>query len=461
MKLFKILVAFSLLCSIVPTQKTYACAYSPEPEHLVCLNPRTFLFLLAPSMAVASYYTYKGAKRLLSFWSKQDDTASKQYSSPNTVSLEKGNPDNPSEYTQRMLDVNKIMEEIEEAKQYLPAIPDDAYGYLEAYVLSDDHKLASIGDLHGDWGSLNRNITHMANTTNLLTVEETEDIYAPDVYIKPKTKLILTGDYIDRGSCSIGVLRTLMHMLIDNPQQLYLLRGNHESRRVAQTYGFYQELQRKFGDNAERLLDAFESLFRRLPSALIIGMRNHQTGKIDYIKYIHAGLEVRLAPQLQTLLAKAESSPDGHAIVPFTGEDIQVPTRQNHCALQWGDFWASEYKESQRMASPRGIVGIVAHNKASAGEYLKRFDAETHTIACVVCGHRHTRGGVARLNDMLHNGQAFAPMAHMQPQRIQTGDIFTLTSSPAGLGGLCKEDAYMVIENTADGLQLTPYIQRH
>lgn len=51
-----------------------------------------------------------------------------------------------------------------------------------------------------------------------------------------------------------------------------MLRGNHESPEINQTYGFQMELERKFPTNHEGLVlwNAFNQLFACLPLAAII-----------------------------------------------------------------------------------------------------------------------------------------------------------------------------------------------
>jgi tellurite resistance protein len=94
---------------------------------------------------------------------------------------------------------------------------------------------------------------------------------------KPAMKLVLLGDYIDRGLYSFdGVLRTVLQLLLLAPKHVYVLRGNHE---------FYVELKgRVFGGvkpseaidhlqgiATEDVFRAYKRLFEALPSTLLFG----------------------------------------------------------------------------------------------------------------------------------------------------------------------------------------------
>ncbi|ELR17485.1 serine/threonineprotein phosphatase PP2A, putative [Acanthamoeba castellanii str. Neff] len=98
----------------------------------------------------------------------------------------------------------------------------------EPNVLCLSSPLTVVGDVHGQF----------YDVIELFRIAG----YVPD------TNYLFLGDFVDRGHHSVETVSLLLALKLRHPHRVHLLRGNHESRAISLTYGFYAECKKKYGN---------------------------------------------------------------------------------------------------------------------------------------------------------------------------------------------------------------------
>lgn len=135
----------------------------------------------------------------------------------------------------------------------------------EPTLLELNPLITVVGDVHGQFHDLLRIFDHCG--------------------YPPKTNYLFLGDYIDRGFRSIETIILLFCFKILFPQNIFLIRGNHEFSGVNSRYGFRAEIRKQFLLKGSQIWVKFNDVFNFLPLAAIIN---------DKIFCIHGGISPHL-----------------------------------------------------------------------------------------------------------------------------------------------------------------------
>jgi tellurite resistance protein len=150
-----------------------------------------------------------------------------------------------------------------------------------------EYELLVLGDLHGCYSCLKAALLQSDFFAKV-------DAHHLDPS-KPAMKLVLLGDYIDRGRYSYnGILRTLMQLYLTIPDHVYILRGNHEYyvEFNGKIYGGVkpaEAIQSLQEYASQDVFVKFRQFFESIPNMMLF----------DRIFFVHAGI-----PREETLARK-------------------------------------------------------------------------------------------------------------------------------------------------------------
>src|SRR5215470_2481151 len=133
-----------------------------------------------------------------------------------------------------------------------------------------DRELIVIGDLHGCYSCLKAALLQ-ADFFRKVDAHRANPAGTPDV------RVVFLGDYIDRGRFSYdGILRAVLHLFVTMPDNVIVLRGNHEyyvdmGDRVSGGVAPAEAIASYAPYFPKQMFDSFRYLFERMPNMLIAG----------------------------------------------------------------------------------------------------------------------------------------------------------------------------------------------
>jgi hypothetical protein len=192
------------------------------------------------------------------------------------------------------------------------------FGFIEKFDLPSIQKIYIRADLHGDLKSLIENIK----------VLKSQQLLDANYKCCPNVHLVFLGDYCDRGDYGTQILEILIRLREENPENVHLIRGNHEYIDINSDYGKSDTCLKQIISD-EKAKKALESFYETLPLTTYFSINKK---KREYIQCTHGLFEPTTDPD--PLLDKKETK--GYLPVPKTrklSERIQKIPKNNKTML--------------------------------------------------------------------------------------------------------------------------------
>ena len=193
---------------------------------------------------------------------------------------------------------------------------------------------------------------------------------------------IFLGDYVDRGTHSLETICLLMALKIKFPNQVHLLRGNHEDRWINSAFGFQQELIDRLKDDSDNpvIFTKFNDFFDYLPLAAIIN---------DEVLCLHGGIgsSINSLSDIEKIHRPLE------VIHEVSNNDQQLVVD-----ILWSDPTDSDIEtgiQPNSTRDPTGVGNIVKFGPDRVDEFLKNNNLTLILRAheCVMDGFERFAGG--------------------------------------------------------------------
>jgi predicted phosphodiesterase len=225
---------------------------------------------------------------------------------------------------------------------------------IEAELLNESDRILVVGDLHGDAATLEKTLEHWDSTRDLL---------------------VLLGDYADRGKQSVEVIERVDQLIVDHPERVVGLRGNHEDYSASGEPYFspcdlIDEVQTSRGSWSEFWNNTFQPFIGRLKLAAMIPGET---------LFVHGGVSTRIQDR----------------------KDLENPAEDVELDVLYSDPTTAFPGETQNKIRQCGVM---------FGPEITRILCERLGVKRIIRGHSHA-------------------VARFRPTAVHSGRVTTVISS--------------------------------
>lgn len=220
-------------------------------------------------------------------------------------------------------------------------------------------KLTVVGDIHGQLADL----LHILDECGLPS---------------PTNKYIFNGDFVDRGPNGVEVVCILFALYIAEPDNVTLVRGNHEDILITKVYGFQDECVSKYDS---LVFGMFTEVFKYLPLFSLVD---------NSIFVVHGGLFNNRQVKISDLEKIARFDYVAKPEIPYPkcneGLDADGQWAEYYKQLQRDALWSDPMIEDGLRDNPRGAGVFFGPNIAQAFMDLNRVSMIIRAHECVNTG---------------------------------------------------------------------------
>jgi hypothetical protein len=228
-------------------------------------------------------------------------------------------------------------------------------------IKNNKAKVLLIGDIHSGFHSLHNIILKNRH----LFKGDTLTLY-PDNYI------IFLGDLVDRGPYNLEVLLFVFILTIKNPNNVYIINGNHEDWEMYSKYGTSDEIKHQFSTELTHKDSDFGKLMFFLPSAIYLDYNNkmyHLSHGAFDLKYSGFNKDGKFDNTKQSKLFDFLNSGKEFDLLKMDGDYTN--------SYKWGDLY-QDVEHFERVDGSRHKFG-----KGIIRDYLSK-----HKIQSIIGGHQ-------------------------------------------------------------------------